>query len=401
MPGTVDVGTPAQRVPVMIDTGSDELWVDPECDSLTGAGYQTCVSASQYSPSQSTTAVSAEDATSLAYGSGTVDVAYVYDSISIPGTSNLTMEKVQFGVATASEGIPLGILGVGFGYGYNLKYYSLLDELVGQAVTPTRAFSLVLGTSNATGDTAAGADIADGSFIFSGVDTKKFAGPLQAFDNLDPQAGDNNLWRYWVQLQNATYTAKGKTASTVLYSSLPVVLDSGSSLSYLPSAFLSALAGALGLSVDTGTSSGTNGTIPIACDAGADGGTVDFAFGSSLAISVPLADLIWGSDGSCIVGMLPSDGGTALLGDTFLRSAYVLFDQDNRKIYLAEAANCGTNEQALANATSYNFTGECTRSSADQLSAAAAKSAAAAVLPGSLATVLLAFAGVQMLMAMM
>lgn len=35
--------------------------------------------------------------------------------------------------------------------------------------------------------------------------------------------------------------------------------------------------------------------------------------------------------------------GIPTLGDTFLRAAYVVYDQENRNLHLAQAADCGSN----------------------------------------------------------
>ncbi|EFX04447.1 candidapepsin-4 precursor [Grosmannia clavigera kw1407] len=400
----IDVGTPTQRVPVLIDTGSDELWVNPDCSGLSDSvAKQACLVLGQYFPSDSTTADDPKDSSLLEYGKGSANVTYIVDSVSIPGAMrNLSMTDVTLGVATASKNLAIGILGVGFTS--NVEYLTVLDKLDAQNEMQSRAFSLVLGASNATDEAPA----SDGTIIFNGVDTRKFTGPLQQLDNLSPQDGDDDRWRYFVELTNSTYAKKDKTnTTTTLYSSsLRVLLDSGSSYSYLPPSFIGALANTLNLTVSTTSSSTTiNGTIAIDCKATVPTGMVDFAFGSALTISVPLADLIWVNGDVCMIGIEPiGDDKIAVLGDDFLRSAYVLFDQDNQKIYMAEAANCGTHAQLLVgtisgNITSYNYTGECNQSTADlQVSASAS---AAAVFPISLTTVLFAFACIQIMMAMM
>ncbi len=58
---------------------------------------------------------------------------------------------------------------------------------------------------------------------------------------------------------------------------------------------------------------------------------------------------------------LPFVIGFAVLGDTFLRSAYVVFDWDNRNIHFAQSADCGENLVAIgkgANAVP-SLTGDC------------------------------------------
>lgn len=51
-----------------------------------------------------------------------------------------------------------------------------------------------------------------------------------------------------------------------------------------------------------------------------------------------------------------------MLGDTFLRAAYVVYDQDNRNLHLAQAANCGTSLVAISTGSDAvpSVTGDCT-----------------------------------------
>ncbi|KAF8856544.1 acid protease [Acephala macrosclerotiorum] len=51
---------------------------------------------------------------------------YLIDTLAIGGG---TISQVQFGLATASNFDNVGILGVGFGYPWNLNYYGVIDQL--------------------------------------------------------------------------------------------------------------------------------------------------------------------------------------------------------------------------------------------------------------------------------
>lgn len=50
-----------------------------------------------------------------------------------------------------------------------------------------------------------------------------------------------------------------------------------------------------------------------------------------------------------------------ILGDTILRAAYAVFDQDNRNVHLAQAANCGENLVAISSGVDAvpSVTGDC------------------------------------------
>ncbi|CAK7262704.1 hypothetical protein SEPCBS119000_000119 [Sporothrix epigloea] len=382
------LGTPPQRVRVQLDTGSNELWVDPDCSTVSDAASQSfCESVGTFNPDDSSTLVDSGVVTTLAYGRGQADIDYVLDSIAIPGVNGTssTLKQAQFGVAVSSQDAAVPICGVGYGKDFNLDYNNIIDEMALQGVTNSRAFSLALGS--ATSDDArepVGDNIGNGIVVFGGVDTKKFAGPLYRYTNLPPQMDDpGEPWRYWVQMDSVGFTAAGKTTSKAYDgSSLPIVLDSGSSLSYLPQSVMDDLAKSFGVKAQD------DGSLIVDCNAGDKGGYVDFTFGQ-LVVSVPLSDFIWEAEaGTCAVGALPSTDTTNLLGDSFLRSVYVLFDQDHQDIYMAQAANCGSNEQVLSAAGSYNLTGECTVQQ---------KSAAVGLAPAS-AVALLALVGVQALL---
>jgi hypothetical protein len=58
-----------------------------------------------------------------------------------------------------------------------------------------------------------------------------------------------------------------------------------------------------------------------------------------------------------------------VLGDSFLRAAYVVYDQDNRNLHLAQAANCGSNLVEIGSGSDAvpSVTGDCT-GAAEQVS---------------------------------
>jgi len=84
---TVDIGTPAQRVKVIVDTGSYELWVNPQCDR--SADPALCRTYGHYNPQLSSTAT--ENRTrpfSAVYGTGAAKGRYYVDSVGIGSMSS-------------------------------------------------------------------------------------------------------------------------------------------------------------------------------------------------------------------------------------------------------------------------------------------------------------------------
>jgi hypothetical protein len=343
----VSIGTPGQDVKVAIDTGSDELWVNPDCTSsgLTASQARECNADGHYDASQSSTMKELSDTNQIQYGKGQVDIQYVTDNIALPD-STLNLTSAQFGVATQSDDLNEGILGLGFGKGLNLPYNNFIDELAIEKQTNSRAFSVALGSVTANNG---------GVLIFGGVDTKKFAGPLVTNPILGPQGGEQ-LNRYWIQLTGVALSKSGSSSKQYSNTNMPIVLDSGSSLSYLPSSIVSAMAADF-----QGTLDQSSGLYQVDCSQAKSKGSVDFTFGA-VTIKVPFNEFIWQyDDQTCILGAVgvSGDGMTALLGDTFLRSAYVVFDQTTQTISMAQYVNCGENEQAIPASGAGNFTGEC------------------------------------------
>jgi hypothetical protein len=343
-------GSNAQPVKIAIDTGSDELFVDPNCNDseFTQSQRQDCNRDGKYDPSTSSTSNITQETSQIVYGSGAVDIQYVVDSIGIPGAGK-NMTNVQFGVATASQNLNEGILGLGFGRGVNLNYSNFVDQLAAQGVTNTKAFSVALGTS----------DTAGGNIIFGGVDTKKFSGSLATSTIQTPAAGD--IQRYSTQMNSLTFKS-GSTSNKYAGSDLSVVLDTGSSLCLLPTSVVRSMA------ADFNAQEQSGGLLAVDCSLQNRDGSLDFAF-DGVTISVPFSQFILSAGANtCILGVqaVESNSGiTALLGDTFLRSAYVVFDQTNMKISMAQYVECGTNEQAIASgsAGASGFKGECSGSS--------------------------------------
>lgn len=85
------------------------------------------------------------------------------------------MKNITFGVFDHPNSDQFGALGLGFGKGVNSDRSNIVDELVAQGFTQTKAFSLSLGPYGSE----------EASLILGGVDTKKFSGSLQRMPIVD------------------------------------------------------------------------------------------------------------------------------------------------------------------------------------------------------------------------
>jgi len=77
----VQIGTPPQTVKVLLDTGSYELWVNPNCQASTSESV--CQSHGFYYPTKSSTAARLPGDFQLIYGTGGVRGSYWSDTVNV------------------------------------------------------------------------------------------------------------------------------------------------------------------------------------------------------------------------------------------------------------------------------------------------------------------------------
>jgi hypothetical protein len=261
---------------------------------------------------------------------------YVTDTLRIGGQS---LENFQFGVgysSTASQGV------LGVGYPLNeaqvnrnggQPYPNLPQAMANDGLIQTPAFSLWLD------------DLASstGSILFGGVNTDKFHGSLQTLP-IQPTGQDSSgnyvYTEFIIALTDLSLT-QGGTTTNMSSGQLPapVVLDSGTSLTYLPDNITQAIFNAVGAQYDS-----LQGIAFAPCSLANTNATLDFTF-SKPTISVPMNELILGSSGqvtlsngesACVFGIAPAQGSIPILGDTFIRSAYIVYDTANNQISIAQ-----------------------------------------------------------------
>lgn len=182
-------------------------------------------------------------------------------------------------------------------------------------------------------------DANTGQILFGGVNTDKYHGSLQSLPIL----------KYYGQYIEFLIALSGISLNGINIAStkLPaaVLLDSGTTLMYLPESITKPIYSQVGAAVDE-TSGFATAYVP--CALGNEDKTIDFLF-SGIKISVPYNEIVLPSsntngpdlqfdDGTpaCVFGIAPSSGSASVLGDTFLRSAYVVYDLANNQISLAQ-----------------------------------------------------------------
>ncbi|KAH6603684.1 eukaryotic aspartyl protease [Trichoderma cornu-damae] len=341
----LNIGTPPQAVYAQIDTGSFELWVNPDCSNVAASDQRFCRAIGVYDPRSSSTSGATQKSASLRYGVGSANVTYFLDSISLAGSA-AAMKQVQFGVADSSADEFSGILGIGAGEGFNTGYKNFVDELAAQGVTNTKAFSLALG----------GKAEEEGVIVFGGVDTAKFRGKLASLPIVPAGESPDGVARYWVDMESIALTRPGGEPAALGQTSMTVFLDSGSTLTLLPPSVVRQIASGLGSSGADGS-----GFYVVDCGLADEDGTIDFSF-DGVTIAVPYSEMVRQAGSlppQCYLGMVGSTE-FALLGDTFLRSAYAVFDLSGNMVHLAPYSNCGTNVQSITSTSSLRgLSGDC------------------------------------------
>jgi hypothetical protein len=277
-----------------------------------------------------------------------VDFSYVADFVAF-GASKITQQI--FGAAFDSEHANVGILGAGPDLGgWDSPYPLVIDNLAAQNIINSRAFSMDL----------RGYQSAKGSVIFGGIDTKKYSGDLIKLPIVPASDSPDGWTRYWARLDGITVKKDGE-ADIVVYAKpaggqgQPYLFDSGYTLSALPPAVFNNLVAAFPSAVYHPDED----VYTVDCLAPGEGPTLEFHFNGGV-IKVPYYDFLWRLDPSlCVLGAFEDT--FPVLGDTFLRSAYVVYDQDNRNIHLGQSADCGSELVAIgegANAVP-SITGQC------------------------------------------
>ncbi|EPE05561.1 eukaryotic aspartyl protease [Ophiostoma piceae UAMH 11346] len=340
----VNFGTPAQAQYVQLDTGSFELWINPTCSGLSTSDETFCEAVGNFDTSASSTFNSLNTGKTLRYGIGSANITYAMDDISLPGTSTV-LSQVQFGVATSSVDEFSGILGIGYGLNLTTRYPNFIDELFDQGVTKVKAFSLALGSKSEQ----------EGVIVFGGVDTSKFSGTLARLPITPARFSPDGVPRYWVNMTSMSLTTSSTSTTTYANSSIQVFLDSGSTLTLLPANLVTAIAADFNAVGPT-----SNGFYTVDCSLADADGTLNFAF-AGVTIAVEFRELIRQSGSQCMLGLQASSS-FALLGDTFMRSAYVVIDQTDDVVWMAPYTNCGSTPAALVTAASLStLTGACSQ----------------------------------------
>ena len=285
----VTMGTPAQSLRMHIDTGSSDLWVNVDSSTYCAGGTNPCSVGGTYSPNSSTTYEYVNSLFNISYVDGSGSAGdYATDVLRIGGA---TIETQEFGIGYTSSSEE-GILGIGYAANEAIVAYStetylnVPQKMVQGGLINSNAYSLWLNDLDAS----------TGSILFGGVNTEKYTGSLQTLPIIKEQGV---YAEFIIALTGVGFN--GKSGSIASGLATPALLDSGSSLMYLPDDVATKIFKATGATYDS-----NQGAAFVDCSLANNDSTIDFTF-SSPTISVAMNELVivagyQGREPICILG---------------------------------------------------------------------------------------------------
>lgn len=334
----IGLGTPAQTFNVLIDTGSSDLWVIG--DSNPYCGQIDCTQSGTFKKDSSSTYKYKNDEFFIQYGDYTYSQGdWATDTVTIEGTE---VTGLTFGLGLDGNS-SMGVLGLGyttneaseFQQSGAFTYDNLPILLAKQGVINTPAYSFWLNDKDAK----------EGNVLFGAVDHAKYQGSLTILDTQKDQSSDASPNEFLIAVSELDFKS-GSTSQNVLSGSIKALLDTGTTLTYLPEETVTSI-----IDLFSGTYDSTSQFYITDCS---QTGSLEYNLGKT-TISVPFSNILIPMDqvvnnptssqqGKCAIGLVPSNR-IAILGDSFLRSAYVVYDLKNNQIGIAPTVPNTTDSQ--------------------------------------------------------
>ena len=380
----ITVGTPPQKLAVQLDTGSSDLWIPsssaPICQGPDGS--TNCSSGVFDSSKSSTFKLISHDFNMSYYDPGDTDAGdYITDVLTL-GNAKLT--NMQMGLANQAVD-STGVMGISFASGETICYEqgncsrivpTIVDQLKDQGYTQRNAYSMWLNDLESD----------SGTILFGGIDTAKYSGELISLPmQVDPTDGAyDNVTDLAVSLTSVSIrTESGTQKLSADNFAVAALLDSGTFDTELPASVANATTSGMGAVY-------IDGEAIVPCRTAKANVTLIFGFGGGASIEVPISEMIVDAgftfqDGSeaCYLGIDAIDedlGGAIILGDTFLRSAYVVYDLENQQIAIGQTKFNSTSSHIVPIPSGTGLPG--VSSTATQAAATASASASLTAIPG-------------------
>jgi len=307
--GPITIGTPAQHFVVVFDTGSSNLWVPSnKCTDLGCAGKD------KYNSASSSSFKANGKPISIQYGTGSMSGILAQDTTNVGGANVLNQ---VFGEATTLAnffaGQPLdGILGLGYPAIAADGVTPVFDNMISQRLVASPLFGVYLDSTS--GDTAS-------QIEFGALNTNLYTGAITYIDVTQQT--------YW-SIAIGGFSVNGKAVACT--SGCKGIVDTGTSVIVGPTAQINAILSALNVKSDCSNYN----TLPSL--------TVTL---SGNQFIIPPAIYVLKSGGQCAPLIQGELGSTLwILGDTFIRGYYTVFNRGTNKVGFAKLAS-GTNVASI------------------------------------------------------
>ncbi|SCZ90116.1 BZ3500_MvSof-1268-A1-R1_Chr9g10714 [Microbotryum saponariae] len=304
----VSIGTPGQVFPILIDTGSADLWVYQE-----GVGQ---VATAEWDASKSTSVVTTPSIPwSIKYGSGSQQGFLNQDIVTMGGYSVDTVFAAATTLNQAFSPYPIsGIFGFGFGVVAASGYSPWFERLMNQSIVANPYFSMFLVRASDITTVPQGS-VGGAQLCIGCMDNAKFTGTIS--------------WNRVTSIAFWTIAMDGiaLNGTVITGTEMNASFDSGTTLIQIPVAAAQAMYAQIG-GVDSGTG---DGTYNIPCDAPI--GSLAFAV-KGVQYEIPPEDLIRAisRDRSiCVLTIAGVDNvdargrPTAIVGGAFLKNVYAIY----------------------------------------------------------------------------
>ena len=322
---TASLATATYPLPTAVATGAEGAII-PTVD---------CQRYGTFNPNDSSTFRSNHTNFHISYGDGSFASGTWGQDVLVLNDINVT--GVSFAVADYTNS-SVGVMGIGmaalestYSGRYVTKpymYENLPIVLRNSGAIDSITYSLFLNEPNAK----------TGSVLFGAVDRSKYAGQMYTVPmvNIFRDQGVMHPIEFDVTLFGIGLSSSDSDSKTTITSSkLPALLDSGTTITYLPSEIVALIAEEIGA-----TYSEDSGFYELQCPDSDTENYTDLVFDfGGFHINAPLSDfLINLGRNVCLLGIGPQNSEQAILGDVFLSNAYVVYDLENYEISLAQAS---------------------------------------------------------------
>lgn len=316
--GVITIGTPPQSFRVIFDTGSSNLWV-PSSKCTDFSTSPACKNHARYSSSSSSTAsayTGSDDSLSISYGSGSITGFLSVDNVSV-GTA--TVSKAVFGQTTQEPGDAFtqgnfdGLLGLAFPAidATSGRSPPIFDIMMQQKLFAKNQFAFYMDSTD--GDN-------NSKLTLGGYDSTAFTGSLFSV----PLSSSNGYWT--VNLQDI---GVGSSSSACAPSGCMAIIDSGTSLIAGPSSAMSKVISDIG-------------TVEEDCSNLSSLPQIYLKFNGQKFPLTPQEYVLKLTDSSsgevvCQLGLDTFEDDLWIVGDTFMRAYYTVFDRDAKAVLFAKS----------------------------------------------------------------